>query len=110
MGDIDEGTWRTPLTPEASRGSCGSLEGIVVGGQEELDDGPTVIVGIDDSVNGMDDVAGIADPGSGVTDLEDLCSLDEAAPRKAAAVDVDVNPALSVLNAGGPVVLLRHAA
>lgn len=108
MGDIDKGTGTTPLTSEASSGSCGSFEGIVVGGLEELEDGSTVIVGIDDSVNGMDEVAGIAEPGSGVTDLEDL-SLDEGAPRNAAAVDVDVNAALSVLNAGGPVVLLRQA-
>jgi hypothetical protein len=69
-----------------------------------------VIVGIEDSANGIDEVTGIAEPGSGVTDLENLCSLDEAAPRNAAAVDVDVNAALRVLNAGGPFVLLRQAA
>lgn len=114
MVDIAEDTWVTSLASEASHGRCGSLEGIAVEGREELEDTPTsvslfttVIVGIDDSANG---ITGIAEPGSGVTDLEDLCSLDEAAPRNAAAVDVDVNAALRVLNAGGPVVLLRQAA
>lgn len=112
--DLAEDAWITPVTPEASDDRCGSSEGIATGGWEELEDVPisvslftTVIVGIDDSSNC---ITGIAEPGSGVTDLEDLCSLDEEAPRNAAAVDVDVNAALRVLNAGGPVVLLRQAA
>jgi len=78
-----------------------------------------VIIGIDDSTNGaeacegtdeVDDIAGMAETGPGVVSLGGLCSLDEAAPRNAAAVDVDVNAALRVLNAGGSVVLLRQAA
>lgn len=40
--------------------------------------------------------------GSGVADLE--------VPRNAVAVEVEVSAALRVLNAGGPVVLLRQAA
>jgi hypothetical protein len=53
--------------------------------------------------------AGAGVRGSGVTD-RDVCWLEGADPKRAAAVDVEVSAALKVLKAGGPEVLARQAA
>lgn len=51
-----------------------------------------------------------AGAGSGVADLDVLCSPEDDEPRKAAAVDVDVRAAFNVLNGGAPPGLLRQLA
>lgn len=72
-------------SPEAEELATGAASGCLP---------PTVILG-----------TGVRARGSGVTLLDT-----GAEPKNAAAVDVAVSAALSVLNAGGPAARLRHAA